>query len=83
MSSRSSSRPPAQQASQRLIAPRLVDQDALDQQLALAERRGADLVRAQIRDAVMEGRRIVRMGEHQIEVIEVAVLSDLLAADPD
>ena len=61
----------------------MVEQDALDEQVALAERRGADLLRAQIREAVMDGRRIVRMGDHQIEVIEVAVLSDLLAADPD
>lgn len=76
---------------QRLLAQRLLaqsslegdvlDQDALDKQLALAERRGADLLRAEIRDAVADGRRIVRLGEHQIEVIEVSVLADLIAVD--
>ena len=64
---------PAHQAAQKL----------LDQEIALAEKRGADSVRAHLRDVLAEGRRIVRMGEHQIEVVEVAALTDLLADEPE
>ena len=62
------SRTPAQQAAQ---------QD-LDQEIARAESRGAARVRAELRDVLADRRRIVRMGDHQIEVVEVAALKDLL-----
>jgi tRNA A37 threonylcarbamoyladenosine synthetase subunit TsaC/SUA5/YrdC len=55
----------------------------LDQELATAERRGAARVRAQVRDLLDDRRRIVRVGEHQIEVVEVAALADLLVDEPD
>jgi hypothetical protein len=62
---------------------RQVDEEVLDDELASAERRGADRVRAQVRDVLAEARRIVRLGEHQIEVVEVAALSPLLDDDPE
>jgi len=55
-------------------------QKTLDQELAIAERRGAERVRAQVRDMLDERRRIVRMGEHQIEVVEVSAITDMLDA---
>jgi hypothetical protein len=68
-----SSRSPSQQAAQR----------DLDQELAIAERRGAARVRAQVRDLLDDRRRIVRVGEHQIEVVEVAALADLFVDEPE
>lgn len=62
---------------------RQVDEEVLDDELASAERRGADRVRAQVRDVLAEARRIVRLGEHQIEVVEVAALTPLLDDDPE
>jgi hypothetical protein len=64
------SRSPSQRAAQK----------TLDQELAIAERRGAERVRAQVRDMLDERRRIVRMGEHQIEVVEVSAITDMLDA---
>ena len=45
-------------------------------QLALAQARGADEVRAHVRHLVEDLRRVVRLGEQQIEVVEVAALLD-------
>ena len=53
-------------------------QEADEQELALAERRGYDRLRDQVRDVLADRRRIVRMGEHQIEVVEVSAITDLL-----
>ncbi|MEO7943743.1 MAG: hypothetical protein ABIR34_10115 [Marmoricola sp.] len=58
-------------------------QEVMDQQLAIAERRGADRVRAQLREVLADRRRIVRMGEHQIEVVEVSAISEVLGGDPE
>jgi hypothetical protein len=52
-------------------------------ELVVAERRGANRVRARIRDLLDDSRRIVRMGEHQIEVVELAALADVLADETD
>jgi hypothetical protein len=46
--------------------------------LALAQARGADEMRAYVRHLVEDLRRVVRLGEQQIEVVEVAALLDLL-----
>jgi hypothetical protein len=51
-------------------------------QLALAQRRGADEMRAHVRHLVEDLRRVVRLGEQQIEVVEVAALLDRLG-DPE
>jgi hypothetical protein len=53
-------------------------QEADERELALAERRGYDRLRDQVRDVLADRRRIVRMGEHQIEVVEVSAITDLL-----
>jgi hypothetical protein len=53
-------------------------QQAHEQELARAERRGADQLRTQLRDVLADRRRIVRMGEHQIEVVEVSAITELL-----
>lgn len=66
-------RTPSQQAAQK----------AQDQELASAEQRGAERVRAQVRDVLADRRRIVRMGEHQIEVVEVSAITDLLDAETE
>jgi hypothetical protein len=53
-------------------------QKVMDHELALAQARGAEEVRAHVRHLVDEHRRVVRLGEQQIEVVEVAALLDLL-----
>jgi hypothetical protein len=57
---------------------------AAQEELALAEERGAararDEVRDQLRRVLDERRRVVRVGEHQIEVVETAALETLLEA---
>lgn len=50
----------------------------MDQELVIAERRGAEPVRAQVRDLLADRRRVVRLGDQQIEVVEVSALSELL-----
>jgi hypothetical protein len=55
----------------------------LAHELAVAERRGANRVRAEVRDLLADSRRVVRLGEHQIEVVELAALSDVLADETD
>jgi hypothetical protein len=56
-------------------------QEVLDQDLALAERRGADRLRSELLAMLDDRRRIVRMGDHQIEVVEVSALTELLVGD--
>jgi hypothetical protein len=55
----------------------------MDQELAVAEHRGAERVRAQVRDIIADRRRVVRLGESQIEVVEVSAIIDVIAADPE
>ena len=58
-------------------------QQAHEQELARAEQRGADRVRAQLRELLDDRRRIVRMGDHQIEVVEVSAITELLDGDAE
>ena len=46
----------------------------------IAEERGAERLRAQLREMLEDRRRVVRLGEQQIEVVEVAAVEDVLAA---
>ena len=55
----------------------------MDREVALAEQRGAARVRAQIEDILEDSRRIVRMGEHQIEVVEVSAIAEIFLDDKD
>jgi hypothetical protein len=47
--------------------------------LALAEERGAVRMRELARELVAQHRRVVRVGDLQVEVIEVAALRELLS----
>ena len=44
----------------------------------LAEQRGAEKVRRQLRELVGEHRRVVRQGEAQVEVVEISALREIL-----
>ena len=46
----------------------------------IAEERGAERLRAQLREMLEDRRRVVRLGEQQIEVVEVAAVEEVLAA---
>ena len=50
-----------------------------DQELAIAENRGAERVRAQVRDMIADRRRVVRLGDQQIEVVEVSAIAEVIA----
>jgi hypothetical protein len=58
-------------------------QQVIDQELAIAEHRGAERVRAQVRDVIADRRRVVRHGDHQIEVVEVSAIAEALADEPE
>jgi hypothetical protein len=45
----------------------------------IAEERGAERLRARLREMLDDRRRIVRLGEQQIEVVEVSAVEDVLA----
>lgn len=47
----------------------------------LAEQRGAEQVRRQLRELVDEHRRVVRQGEAQVEVVEISALQEILDLD--
>ncbi len=53
-------------------------QKAMEQELALARTGGAAEMRAHFRRLIDEHRRVVRLGEQQIEVVEVSTLLGLL-----
>jgi hypothetical protein len=52
-----------------------------DQELALAAERGAERVRAQVSTMLDERRRVVRLGDQQIEVVEVSAVLGVLGSD--
>ena len=45
----------------------------------IAEQRGAERLRARLREMLEDRRRVVRLGEQQIEVVEVSAVDDVLA----
>jgi hypothetical protein len=45
----------------------------------IAEERGAERLRARLREMLEDRRRVVRLGEQQIEVVEVSAVEDVLA----
>lgn len=50
----------------------------LDAEVARAEARGAESVRARVRELLETQRRVVRVGEAQVEVVEALLLEELL-----
>ncbi len=59
--------------------------EALADELAQAEERGAaraiEAIRADLRDLLDERRRVVRLGEQQIEIVEISALDSLFGPD--
>ena len=53
-------------------------QEVRAQEIALAEQRGAEGVRDQLRAVVEENRRVVRVRNQQVEVVETAALDEIL-----
>jgi hypothetical protein len=47
----------------------------------MAEERGAERLRARLREMLEERRRVVRLGEQQIEVVEVTAVEAVLTSD--
>ena len=47
----------------------------------LAEERGAERLRGRLREMLEERRRVVRLGEQQIEVVEVTAVEAVLGED--
>jgi hypothetical protein len=64
-------------ADKRAASKRAVD-DSHAQELSLAEERGAARVREELRAAVAEHRRVVRVRDQQVEVVETAALGEIL-----
>ncbi len=60
------------------MSSRTPSQQDLQRELAVAEQRGADRLRAEVRDVLADRLRVVRLGEHQIEVVEVSAITELL-----
>ncbi len=56
-----------------------MEQQAVE--VALAEQRGAEKVRRQLRELVREHRRVVRQGEAQVEVVEISALREVLDSE--
>ena len=53
-----------------------------DEELARAEKRGAEQLRAKLREMLNDRRRVVRLGDQQIEVVEVSAVTSLLMPPP-
>ena len=51
------------------------------EELALAEERGAEQLRAKLREMLNDRRRVVRLGDQQIEVVEVSAVEGALDAE--
>ena len=49
----------------------------------IAEERGAERLRVRMREMLEERRRVVRLGEQQIEVVEVTAVEDVLGPAGD
>lgn len=53
----------------------------MNQGLAVAEDRGAERVRAQVRGVLADRRRVVRLGDAQIEVVEVSAIAEVVGVE--
>jgi hypothetical protein len=65
-------RPTTKEASERSV------EKTRASEVDLAEQRGAEQVRRQLRELVQEHRRVVRQGEAQVEVVEISALQEIL-----
>jgi hypothetical protein len=55
--------------------------EKMAQETELAEERGAERLRGRLREMLEERRRVVRLGEHQIEVVEVNAVEAVLGEE--
>ena len=76
-----SPRSASQRAAQEVHDQEVHDQAVLDQEMAVAEHRGAERVRAQVRDVIADRRRVVRLGDQQIEVVEVSAIAEVVSTE--
>ncbi len=57
------------------------EETGMAEKTELAEERGAERLRARLREMLEERRRVVRVGEQQVEVVEVTAVEDVLGPD--
>lgn len=57
--------------------------ERLAHETELAEQRGAERLRAALREMLEDRRRVVRLGEQQIEVVEVTAVEDVLGPETE
>ena len=55
-----------------------VQEKGVDSDVETAEERGAERLRARLREMLEDRRRVVRLGEQQIEVVEVSAVENVL-----
>ena len=55
--------------------------EKMAQETELAEERGAERLRGRLREMLEERRRVVRLGEQQIEVVEVNAVEAVLGEE--
>ena len=61
----------------------IAEETGMAEETQLAEERGAERLRARLREMLEERRRVVRLGEQQIEVVEVTAVEDVLGPETD
>ena len=72
-----------QGASSRRAIEQMAQETEIAEETETAEERGAERLRARLREMLDERRRVVRLGEQQIEVVEVAAVEDVLGEGSD
>jgi hypothetical protein len=70
-------------ASSRRAIEKMAQETELAEETEIAEERGAERLRARLREMLEERRRVVRVGEQQIEVVEVTAVEDVLGEDSE
>jgi len=70
-------------ASSRRAIEKLAQETEIAEETDIAEERGAERLRARLREMLDERRRVVRLGEQQIEVVEVSAVEDVLGSDSE
>ena len=65
-------------ASSRRAIEKMAQETGIAEETEIAEERGAERLRARLREMLEERRRVVRVGEQQIEVVEVTAVEDVL-----
>jgi hypothetical protein len=69
--------------SSRRAIEKMARETEIAEETEMAEERGAEQLRARLREMLDERRRVVRLGEQQIEVVEVTAVEDVLSQDSE